>query len=66
MFALLLSGCMGSVDQYRADGPKLDLEQFLQGKITGQGVIENWKGKVVSRFDFEGVATWEEIGRAHV
>lgn len=59
MVGILLSGCMGSVEQYKDENPKLDLQQYLQGEITGHGIIENWKGNVVSKFDFYGTATWQ-------
>lgn len=59
MLGILLSGCMGNVEQYKSDSPKLDLQTYLQGKIKGYGVIENWKGNIVSRFDFYGDASWD-------
>jgi hypothetical protein len=57
MLGILLSGCMGDVDQYKNDKPELDLKTYLNGNIKGHGIIENWKGNVVSKFDFYG--TWD-------
>ena len=56
----LISGCSGSVEAYKEDKPELDLQQYLDGSLQGQGMIQNWKGKVVSRFDFYGKAHWED------
>lgn len=55
---IFLSGCMSDVSHYQHKTPHLDLRQFLQGKITGHGIIQNWRGDVIKQFDFSGYATW--------
>lgn len=59
MLGMLLTSCMGNVDQYKNETPKLDIKTYLNGKIKGYGIIENWKGVVTSRFDFYGDASWQ-------
>lgn len=61
MMGLLIGGCSSnSVDMYKNDTPKLSLEQYLNGHIKGQGVVQNWRGKVVTRFAFAGDAHWKD------
>ena len=54
-----LSGCSQSLDAYADKGPKLDLQHYLNGKISGTGIIKNWRGQVVQQFDFTGEAHWQ-------
>lgn len=56
--ALTLS-CSTPITDYADNKPTLVLEHFLDGHISGTGIIENWKGKMTQQFDFEGDATWE-------
>ncbi|MDE5021033.1 DUF3833 domain-containing protein, partial [Francisella tularensis subsp. holarctica] len=44
---------------YKGEGPKLNLQQYLQGKIDGTGIIQDYKGKVTTQFDFSGTASWD-------
>lgn len=51
------------VSQYHNDKPKLNLQQFIDGKIKGYGLVENRSGIVTRRFEFNGVGYWEgDIG----
>lgn len=62
---LLISSCSSNnIQQYANNEPKLNLKNFLQGKITGYGIVEDYKSSVTRRFDFFGVANWEgDYGR---
>ena len=56
----LLGGCSSdSVQQYQHDTPKLNLEQYLSGHITGSGLIQTRSGTVSSRFDFSATGSWK-------
>ena len=57
--ALCLFGCSASIDDYKNQQPKLDLQKYLVGTIKGSGIIQNWKGKVTRNFSFSGDATWD-------
>ena len=41
--SLLLLGCSPNIDKYSQSSPKMSLESFLNGKIKGQGIIQDWK-----------------------
>lgn len=59
-FLFCLSACSPvGVNQYKQQLPKLDLQQYLNGKISGYGIIEDRKGNVTKRFDFNGDAKWD-------
>ena len=44
---------------YQDMTPKFVLEDFFNGHIKGVGVVQNWRGQVVRRFDFTIDASWE-------
>ena len=54
-----LFGCSTNISDYKNTVPKLNLQDFLQGKIIGTGIIQDFKGKVTRQFEFSGVASWK-------
>lgn len=56
----LLSGCSSGIEYYKDENPKLDLQNYLDGRIDGSGIIEDWKGNVVKKFDFIADASWKD------
>ncbi|WP_035721210.1 DUF3833 domain-containing protein [Francisella sp. W12-1067] len=54
-----LFGCSINISDYKEETPKLDLKKYLQGKIVGNGIIQDYKGKVIKKFDFSGDASWD-------
>lgn len=60
LLSFILNGCSNvDVDQYKNQEPKLNLQSYLNGKIRGWGIVQDWKGKVNRRFEFFGDATWQ-------
>lgn len=57
--ALVLSAC-GSVDikDYQGSKPELVLEDFFQGKLTAAGVVQDFSGKVIRKFNVTMDASW--------
>ena len=47
------------VEQYASEEPKLALEAFLSGHMTGSGLIQTRSKKVASRFDFTADGSWK-------
>lgn len=45
---------------YKNNLPKLDLVDFLSGKISGYGIIQNRWGVVKRRFEFSGNCNWAD------
>lgn len=57
----MLNGCKGNtLDYYKGSEPKADLEAYFTGPIKAWGVIQDWRGRVVSRFDVDMVGTWKD------
>ncbi len=58
--SLALSSCMGnSIDFYKETEPKADIKAFFNGPIKAWGIVQDWRGRVVNRFDVTMVGSWE-------
>jgi hypothetical protein len=58
--ACLLSACAQiSVQDYHEQQPKLDLQQYFNGDITGWGMVQDRSGKVLRRFTVHIDARWQ-------
>lgn len=56
----MLNGCKGNtLDYYKGTTPEVDLQDYFTGPIKAWGIIQDWRGRVVSRFDVDMVGTWE-------
>lgn len=58
VMAPLLSSCSQSLDSYRDNNPKLDLQAFFQGSLSAHGIVQDISGQVVRSFTAELVASW--------
>ena len=43
---------------YQTNDPKLDIRNYLQGKVKAWGIIENMSGKITRRFTVEMQGKW--------
>jgi hypothetical protein len=60
----LLSCNNMNISQYKDHTPQLKLEEFFKGKINGWGIIQDWRGNIVKRFDVKMQGSWQgNIGR---
>ncbi|MEM6603728.1 MAG: DUF3833 domain-containing protein [Pseudomonadota bacterium] len=56
----LLSGCGSSgLDHYKGTKPQADLKAFFTGPVKAWGIIQDWRGDVVSRFDVDMQGSWK-------
>ena len=55
----MFSGCSQPLDYYNDTTPKADIKEFFNGHIKGWGVAQDWRGRVVNRFDIDMVGKWE-------
>ena len=58
VMALGLLGCSTNISAYKGETPKLNPQEYLQGKIVGTGLIQDYKGKVTKKFNLSGDASW--------
>lgn len=57
---MMLSGCSTShLQYYKGSTPQFDIKTFFTGKIKGWGIVQDWRGRVVKRFDVDMIGTWE-------
>lgn len=47
-----------NVANYKDTKPTFSMENYFNGPIKGWGIIQDWKGQVISRFDIELIGTW--------
>jgi len=58
--AIMLSGCMGnSLDFYKDGKPQADIKTYFNGPIKAWGIVQDWRGRVVSSFELNMVGSWE-------
>lgn len=43
---------------YQDTSPKADIQTYFNGPIKAWGIIQDWRGRVVSRFDVDMVGEW--------
>jgi hypothetical protein len=56
----MLSSCGGnSLDLYSETLPKADIKEYFNGPVKAWGIVQDWRGRVVNRFDIDMVGTWE-------
>lgn len=56
---LMLSGCAGNnLDYYKDTVPRADIKEYFNGPVKAWGVVQDWRGRVVRRFDVNMVGTW--------
>lgn len=56
----MLSSCTGkSMDYYAGTTPQMDIKDYFNGPIKAWGVIQDWRGRVVTKFDVSMVGQWD-------
>ena len=60
LLSLTLSACMNKqLNIYEQEQPSFTLEEYFQGDIRAWGLIQDFRGRVVRRFDVEMQGRWE-------
>ena len=58
---MMFNGCSShSLDQYNQTSPKADIKEYFNGPIKAWGIVQDWRGRVVRRFEIDMVGTWQE------
>lgn len=56
----MICGCSkNKIEYYEKTKPEIRFEEFFNGDIKGWGIVQNWKGQVVRRFDITMNAKWD-------
>lgn len=57
---IMFSSCISnSLDYYEDTKPKADIKEYFNGPIKAWGIVQDWRGRVVERFDIKMVGKWE-------
>jgi len=57
---VMLSSCSSNtLDYYSDTSPKADIKAYFNGPIKAWGIVQDWRGRVVNRFDIQMVGKWE-------
>ena len=55
----MLTGCASpSLNAYKDTKPAFDIKTYFNGPIKAWGVVQDWRGQVVRRFDVTMVGQW--------
>jgi len=56
----LLSGCASpGIEEYKDNAPRVDVREYLNGKLVAFGSITDFRGKVTDRFTAQLEGSWE-------
>ncbi len=55
----MLNGCGHSLLHYNNTTPEFSMQEFFDGDIKGWGFVQDWRGRVVSRFDVTLHGEWD-------
>lgn len=56
---IMLSGCGNKLEYYKGSKPEADIKEYFNGNIKAWGVVQDWRGRVTTRFDVDMVGSWE-------
>lgn len=56
---IMLSGCSNNLEHYKGTTPKADIKEFFNGNIKAWGLVQDWRGRVTTRFDVTMVGSWQ-------
>lgn len=61
---IMLSSCAGkNIEYYKDTTPTADIQEYFDGPIKAWGVVQDWRGRVIRRFDIDMVGQWDgDIG----
>ncbi|WP_044617419.1 DUF3833 domain-containing protein [Gynuella sunshinyii] len=63
---IMLSSCSNKLSYYENTEPKLAFDEYFSGNLNGWGLVQNWKGQVVRRFDIKMTGSWQgDKGELH-
>lgn len=48
-----------SLEYYNNTSPKMDIKDYFNGPLKAWGIVQDWRGRVVSRFDIKMIGQWE-------
>ena len=57
---IMFSGCSHNTLQYYSDTlPQANIKEYFNGPVKAWGIVQDWRGRVVNRFDIVMVGKWD-------
>lgn len=57
---MLFSGCVSpEIDSYTGSRPEITAKEFFTGPIKAWGIVQDWRGRVTTRFDADMLGRWD-------
>ena len=61
MGVLMLTSCMSKkLEHYEGTEPAMDIQAYFTGPIKAWGLIQDWRGRVTTRFDVDMFGEWKD------
>ncbi len=48
-----------NLDNYKDEKPIMDIKEYFNGPLKAWGIVQDWRGNVVTRFDIDMVGKWD-------
>ena len=60
LFFLISSCTEHKINYYKTETPKINLNEFFNGKLLAHGIVQDRSGKVINRFKVDIIASWKD------
>ena len=60
LFCLISSCTEHRINYYNNENPRIDLNEFFNGKLLAHGIVQDRSGKVIKRFKVNIIASWKD------
>ena len=60
LFILISSCTEHKINYYKNENPKINLNDFFNGKLLAHGIVQDRSGKVIKRFKVDIIASWKD------
>ena len=60
LFFLISSCTEHKITYYKNETPKINLNEFFNGKLLAHGIVQDRSGKVIKRFKVDILASWKD------
>lgn len=58
---IMLNSCAGNnLSYYKETTPHADIKEYFNGPVKAWGIVQDWQGRVVRRFDVDMVGEWND------
>ncbi len=59
LITMFVGGCSMSPEKYENFEPRMDFKEYFTGPVQAWGIVQDWKGDIVQRFDIDMEGVWQ-------